>query len=143
VRDGATQYTQALGIAPLRERISDWYRSALACTVPARRIAITAGASAALQLACLALDRRGRRGPDARPQLPLQPAFRERRRGHGGADPHHRRRSASSSAPTRCAPPGTERTRGVLLASPSNPTGTSIAPDELRRIHGVVQDAAA
>jgi len=32
----------------------------------------------------------------------------------------------------------TERTRGVLLASPSNPTGTSIAPDELRRIHEVV-----
>jgi len=31
-----------------------------------------------------------------------------------------------------------ERTRGVLLASPSNPTGTSIAPDELRRIHEVV-----
>ena len=32
----------------------------------------------------------------------------------------------------------TERTRGVLLASPSNPTGTSIAPGELRRIHEVV-----
>jgi aspartate/methionine/tyrosine aminotransferase len=32
-----------------------------------------------------------------------------------------------------------ERTRGVLLASPSNPTGTSIHPDELRRIHAVVQ----
>jgi aspartate/methionine/tyrosine aminotransferase len=31
------------------------------------------------------------------------------------------------------------RTRGVLLASPSNPTGTSIHPDELRRIHQVVQ----
>jgi aspartate/methionine/tyrosine aminotransferase len=31
------------------------------------------------------------------------------------------------------------RTRGVLLASPSNPTGTSIHPDELRRIHAVVQ----
>ena len=29
-------------------------------------------------------------------------------------------------------------TRGVLLASPSNPTGTSIHPDELRRIHSVV-----
>ena len=26
------------------------------------------------------------------------------------------------------------RTRGVLLASPSNPTGTSIDPDEMRRI---------
>jgi aspartate/methionine/tyrosine aminotransferase len=32
-----------------------------------------------------------------------------------------------------------QRTRGVLLASPSNPTGTSIHPDELRRIHQVVQ----
>jgi aspartate/methionine/tyrosine aminotransferase len=31
------------------------------------------------------------------------------------------------------------RTRGVLLASPSNPTGTSIHPDALRRIHQVVQ----
>jgi aspartate/methionine/tyrosine aminotransferase len=31
------------------------------------------------------------------------------------------------------------QTRGVLLASPSNPTGTSIAPDELARIHAQVQ----
>ncbi|HYF20416.1 MAG TPA: pyridoxal phosphate-dependent aminotransferase, partial [Ramlibacter sp.] len=31
------------------------------------------------------------------------------------------------------------RTRGVLLASPSNPTGTSIDPGELRRIHEVVR----
>jgi aspartate/methionine/tyrosine aminotransferase len=31
------------------------------------------------------------------------------------------------------------QTRGVLLASPSNPTGTSIDPAELRRIHEVVQ----
>jgi aspartate/methionine/tyrosine aminotransferase len=30
------------------------------------------------------------------------------------------------------------RTRGVLLASPSNPTGTSIHPEELRRIHDLV-----
>ncbi|MBC7621094.1 MAG: aminotransferase class I/II-fold pyridoxal phosphate-dependent enzyme, partial [Candidatus Saccharibacteria bacterium] len=31
------------------------------------------------------------------------------------------------------------QTRGVLLASPSNPTGTSIHPQELRKIHNVVQ----
>jgi aspartate/methionine/tyrosine aminotransferase len=30
-------------------------------------------------------------------------------------------------------------TKGVLLASPSNPTGTSIHPDELRRIHDFVR----
>jgi aspartate/methionine/tyrosine aminotransferase len=32
------------------------------------------------------------------------------------------------------------KTRGVLLASPSNPTGSSIDPAELRRIHGVVKE---
>ena len=33
---------------------------------------------------------------------------------------------------------GTGNTRGVLLASPSNPTGASVDPDELRRIHNLV-----
>jgi aspartate/methionine/tyrosine aminotransferase len=32
-----------------------------------------------------------------------------------------------------------EKTRGVLLASPSNPTGTSIAPGELKNIHAFVR----
>lgn len=55
VRGGKTQYTQAIGLEPLRERISDWYRQRFGAEVPARRIAVTAGASAALQLVCLAL----------------------------------------------------------------------------------------
>src|SRR6185369_9240918 len=33
----------------------------------------------------------------------------------------------------------TPRTRGVLLASPSNPTGTSIDPDEIGRIVSAVR----
>ncbi|MFX5776972.1 aminotransferase class I/II-fold pyridoxal phosphate-dependent enzyme, partial [Acinetobacter baumannii] len=32
-----------------------------------------------------------------------------------------------------------DKTRGVLLASPSNPTGTSIEPEELRAILGEVR----
>ena len=55
IRDGATQYTQATGLMALRERISQWYADRFGAQVPARRIVITAGASAALQLACLAL----------------------------------------------------------------------------------------
>ncbi len=55
IRDGRTQYTQATGLPALRERISDWYRERFGLDVPARRIVVTAGASAALQLACLAL----------------------------------------------------------------------------------------
>jgi len=59
MRAGRTQYTQATGLPELRERISDWYRTRFGLDVPARRIVVTAGASAALQLACLALVDRG------------------------------------------------------------------------------------
>ncbi|MCB2038318.1 MAG: aminotransferase, partial [Ottowia sp.] len=50
IRDGKTQYTQATGMDALRERISGWYAQRFGLDVPARRIVVTAGASAALQL---------------------------------------------------------------------------------------------
>jgi aspartate/methionine/tyrosine aminotransferase len=55
VRGGHTQYTDATGLPDLRERISGWYHSRFGLQVSPRRIVVTAGASAALQLACLAL----------------------------------------------------------------------------------------
>ena len=59
IRDGLTQYTPATGLPALRERISGWYASRFGLSVPASRIVVTAGASAALQLACLALIEAG------------------------------------------------------------------------------------
>lgn len=53
IREGRTQYTHACGLPGLRERISGWYASRFGVSVPASRIIVTAGASAALQLACL------------------------------------------------------------------------------------------
>jgi aspartate/methionine/tyrosine aminotransferase len=138
VRDGATQYTQALGIAPLRERISDWYAQRFGVQVPARRIAITAGASAALQLACLALIDAGDEVLMPDPSYPCNRHFVSAAEGTAVLIPTTaQERFQLSADKVRAA--WTERTRGVLLASPSNPTGTSIAPEELRRIHGVVQ----
>ena len=59
IRQGDTQYTQATGLMALREKISDWYASRFQVDVAPGRIIITAGASAALQLACLALIEAG------------------------------------------------------------------------------------
>ncbi len=59
IDQGATQYTQALGTDALRQAISGWYAQRFGVQVPARRIVVTAGASAALHLACLALIERG------------------------------------------------------------------------------------
>jgi aspartate/methionine/tyrosine aminotransferase len=57
--DGRTQYTHATGLSELREAIVGWYASAWGLAIDPSRIVVTAGASAALQLACLALFEAG------------------------------------------------------------------------------------
>jgi aspartate/methionine/tyrosine aminotransferase len=137
VRAGATQYTHATGLEVLRERISGWYRERFNVDVPARRIVVTAGASAALQLACLALIEAGDEILLPDPSYPCNRHFVSAADGRAVLIPTTaEERFQLSAAKVEAA--WTERTRGVLLASPSNPTGTSIEPGELRRIHEVV-----
>ncbi|MBK6293883.1 MAG: pyridoxal phosphate-dependent aminotransferase [Rhodoferax sp.] len=138
IRDGRSQYTQATGLEPLRERISGWYRSRFGITVPAQRIVVTAGASAALQLICLALIEAGDEVLMPDPSYPCNRHFVSAAEGTAVLLPTTAQERFQLSAAKVEAAWG-PRTRGVLLASPSNPTGTSIAPDELRRIHDVVQ----
>lgn len=137
VRNGATQYTPALGLDALRERISDWYAQRFGVNVPARRIVVTAGASAALQLACLALINAGDEVLMPDPSYPCNRHFVSAAEGRAVLIPTTAQERFQLSADKVRAAWGA-RTRGVLLASPSNPTGTSIQPDELRRIHSVV-----
>ena len=139
VHSGATQYTQSLGLEQLRERISGWYAQRFGVDVPARRIVVTAGASAALQLACLALIDAGDEILMPDPSYPCNRHFVSAAEGTAVLIPTTaQERFQLSADKVRAA--WNAKTRGVLLASPSNPTGTSIAPDELRRIHGVVQE---
>jgi aspartate/methionine/tyrosine aminotransferase len=137
IRGGRTQYTQAPGLPELRERISAWYASRFGVDVPARRIIITAGASAALQLACLALIDEGDEVLMPDPSYPCNRHFVSAAEGKpvlillgGGALPAQRRQGRSGLGRAHAR-------RDAGLAS--NPTGTSIAPDELRRIHEVVR----
>jgi aspartate/methionine/tyrosine aminotransferase len=139
VRDGATQYTQATGLPALRERISAWYAQRFGVDVPARRIVVTAGASAALQLACLALIDAGDEILMPDPSYPCNRHFVSAADGTAVLVPTTAQERFQLSAAKVQAAWG-PKTRGVLLASPSNPTGTSIHPDELRRIHGVVRE---
>ncbi|WP_144006945.1 aminotransferase class I/II-fold pyridoxal phosphate-dependent enzyme, partial [Pelomonas sp. KK5] len=61
IESGRTQYTPATGLPALREKLSAWYRQHFGLSIAPERIVITAGASAGLQLACLALFERGDR----------------------------------------------------------------------------------
>ncbi len=138
VHGGLTQYTPALGLMPLRERISDWYATRFNARVPAGRIVITAGASAALHLACMALIDAGDEVLMPDPSYPCNRHFVSAAGGKAVLLPTTAAERFQLTADKVQAAWGA-RTRGVLLASPSNPTGTSIHPDELRRIHQVVQ----
>jgi aspartate/methionine/tyrosine aminotransferase len=134
LHQGRTQYLPALGLGELRERLSDWYQARFGVHVPARRIVITAGASAALQLACLALIEAGDEVLMPDPSYPCNRQFVSAAEGRAVLLPCDASQRYQLSADQVREHWGTQ-TRGVLLASPSNPTGTSIAAPEMARIH--------
>ena len=139
LQGGHTQYTQATGLPALRQRIASWYGSRFGVAVDPGRIIVTAGASAALQLACLALFEPG---DDVLVPDPSYPCNR-----HFVAAVGAQARLLPTSPASRFQPDAASvrahwgaGTRGVLLASPSNPTGTSIAAAELAAIAQAVQE---
>lgn len=153
IRDGRSQYTDATGLPALRERISDWYAQRFGLAIAPGRIVVTAGASAALQLACLALIEAGDEILMPDPSYPCNRQFVQAADGVATLIPsgpaerfqlsaeqvraHWNDGTRGGNLKTR----GSDgKTRGVLLASPSNPTGTSIDPAELRRIAEVVRE---
>jgi aspartate/methionine/tyrosine aminotransferase len=133
IGEGRTQYTDALGLPALREGIARWYGERFGLDIPARRIVVTAGASAALQLACLALVDSGDEVLLPDPSYPCNRHFVSAAGGVPVLLPATAAQRYQLSAEGMEAA-WNERTRGVLLASPSNPTGTSIDPAEMRRI---------
>jgi aspartate/methionine/tyrosine aminotransferase len=135
---GHTQYTQATGLPALRGAISAWYASRFGLAVDPGRIVLTAGASAALQLVCLALFERGDEVLLPDPSYPCNRHFVAATDAHAvlvPADAHSRWQLSAAQVEAHW----NTATRGVLLASPSNPTGTSIAADEMARIVAAVR----
>lgn len=125
IRAGSTQYTESLGLPALREAIAGWYASHWGRQVDPRRIVITAGASAGLLLACAALVDDGDEVlmPD-----PCYPCNRHFVTAFGGkpvlvaSGPDERYQLTAGHLDTHW----NARTRGVIVASPSNPTGTAM-----------------
>lgn len=137
--EGRMQYTGATGIPALREAIADHYRAKYGLDIAPQRIIVTAGASAALVLACAALVEKGTQVLMPDPSYPCNRHFVAAFEGEAKMIPcgPAQRFQLSEEMVRRH---WTDATRGVLLASPSNPTGTSIAHDELARIVAAVRE---
>jgi aspartate/methionine/tyrosine aminotransferase len=138
LRAGRTQYTAATGLPALREALSRWYASRFGLDIAPSRIVVTAGASAALQLICLALVDRDDEVLMPDPSYPCNRHFVAAAEGVPVLLPAGAAQRFQLSAEAVVAA-WTPRTRGVLLASPSNPTGTSIESAEMERIVAAVR----
>ncbi len=124
-------YTDALGIAPLREAIAAHYRAQYGVLVDPAEIVVTTGSSAAFQLAFLAAFEPGDRVGLA---VPGYPAYRNILTALDiepvliavGENAHYQ------PTPELLAEAG--RLDGLIIASPANPTGTMIGAADLARL---------
>jgi aspartate/methionine/tyrosine aminotransferase len=134
---GRTHYTPALGLPELRAAIAASYPAQ--ARPDAGRVAVTPGASGALQLIFAALINSGDQVLMADPGYPCNRHFVSLFEGEPRAIPV----DASSGYQLNAElvrRHWTARTVAVLLASPSNPTGTLIAPDEMAKIARAVEE---
>jgi aspartate/methionine/tyrosine aminotransferase len=130
---GLSGYTPPAGIASLRDAIAHYYAQQFGATVDPARVIVTSGASGALLLAGMALINPGDEVLMPDPSYPANQNFIT---GSGGIP-----RLIPSSAEQRFQLSADDirkhwgpATRGVLIASPSNPTGTTIAREDLKAL---------
>jgi aspartate/methionine/tyrosine aminotransferase len=132
--DGRTHYTPARGLAQLRRAIAEFYGRQFTLDVDPDRILVTPGASGALQLVLATLD-----NPDAEvlmtdPGYPCNRNFVHLVDAVPVAVPVAARTGYQPTA-RQLGEYWSARTAAVLLASPSNPTGTMLDSGELDAIH--------
>jgi aspartate/methionine/tyrosine aminotransferase len=135
--EGRIGYTEALGIAPLRERIARHYRGAYGVDVTPERVVVTTGSSAGFVLAFLALFDQGARIAISAPGYPayrnilgaldLEPVPIALRAADGW------RMNAAAIEDAQAQSP----LAGVLAMSPANPSGTMIGRQGLAEIAAI------
>ncbi|MFA5662851.1 pyridoxal phosphate-dependent aminotransferase [Castellaniella sp.] len=135
---GLGGYVEALGIPALREALAHYYNQHFGTTLDASRVMVTSGASGALLLAAMALINPGDEVlmPD-----PCYPANRNFILAAGGqtrlipTEAAQNFQLCADDIHTHWGP----QTRGVLIASPGNPTGTSMSRSALQALIAAVR----
>ncbi len=127
---GHTKYTESLGIPPLRQAIANFYATTYGVEVDPRSVVVTAGASGALTLLLATLFDAGSELLMADPGYPSNSAFAHL----VGAIP----RLIPTTAEVEFQPTADAvaalwgaASRGLLLASPANPTGGMLTASNL------------
>lgn len=131
---GETQYSPAAGIPELRQAIADFYRSEHGLEISPGRIMVTPGASGALLLLAGLLINPGDGMLMTDPGYPCNRHFLRLVEGEGqlvpvGPEQRYQLDAALAEAHWRA------NTRGVMVASPANPSGEILSAQQLRELY--------
>jgi aspartate/methionine/tyrosine aminotransferase len=138
---GRIDYTFALGIPSLRERIARHFQDIYRCEIDPGRIVVTTGSSGAFILAFLAMFEPGDR---VAVTVPGYPPYRHILTALGcepvlietTSETRHALTGAALLAAHRKAP-----LKGVLVGSPANPTGTMMSREALTGLIAAAEEA--
>jgi len=137
LNEGRTRYVQATGLPELRRAIAEYYP--VKCRPSTERVIVTPGSSSGLQLVFATLLNSGDEVLLTDPGYPCNVNFVHL---YGGVpvaipcDAGVNYQLTAEAIRTRW----NERTRAVLIGSPSNPAGTVVSPSEMSRIAETVCD---
>jgi len=143
VMDGHTRYTPSAGIPELRAAVAERYRADFGVSFSPSEVVITNGGKHALYLACQCLLDPG---DEVIVPSPFWPTFSDAVKLAGGRPVivKTRERDSFRITPALVKKAITKRTKGVIVNTPSNPTGAVIDPDDLLALgklakrHGLV-----
>ncbi len=132
LKTGEVKYTPAAGLPELREKIAGFYRQRYSVAVDKERIFVTPGASGAFLLALGVTLNPEEELLMADPCYPCNSNFVKLFDGIARTIPVDAASCYQLTA-AQIKQHWTKATKGVLIASPSNPTGTLIVPDQLKQ----------
>jgi aspartate/methionine/tyrosine aminotransferase len=137
--EGKTSYTPPCGIPPLRQAIADHYHRSYGLAIDPQRIIVTTGSSAALGMICDLLLNPGDGLLMSDPGYPCNPNFVRRLDAEPQFVPVESEGNYQLTAEL-VASHWRDNTVGVMVASPSNPTGEIISRENLGALYREVSD---
>jgi aspartate/methionine/tyrosine aminotransferase len=131
--EGATHYTAATGIAPLREAIVAEVRTHKGLDTTPEQVVVTPGAKPIMFYAMLALVNEGDEVIYPNPGFPIYESMAAFVGGRPVPAPLREENDFRMDV-DEVASLVTDRTRLIVINSPHNPTGSILTPDDVRRI---------
>ena len=136
LEDGATHYTHSLGDIELREAICKHYLDAYGVEVRPEQVVVTSGTSPAMMLAFASLLERGEEVIVSDPAYACYPNFIKFLGGVPSRVPVYEQDGFQYSVPA-IEERINQKTKAILINSPSNPTGCLISETDMKAIAGL------